>query len=533
MQELIVALARKCINKEKVKTLLEDNIEINILKKELECHKLSSVAYYHIAQFPTIRTRFFTNEKAYDLIKLIIDSRYEESRYVQSLLHKYNIETIILKGPAYSENIYENKYFRFFADVDFLIHTDNAIKAHRILLNNGYIVCNPEKEEYNEEHLSNRLEQWEHLFVYLNQSTHFNIEFHHAFGEEEVYKYIWANNIHVNGLRIPDIIGSFFMACFHAYQHADHAINSLEYLTRPNRLTLRELTDIYESYNAVVECNKMHIIHNILKSSTRLMNYVAIVLEYTKFVYTDFVGLDLKTPTSLVWKSNYYVSDPVDRLFEPVKESARLYSLYNEYIKDNEKQYICKKWNPIEPSNEPICFSTKYIEDGYFWDTHIYASRYLYNHDTNISFNTYWSNKKFHIYLEIVNSEYDVTNFNDRNISSNFIMLGFGNDYDSKPVKVLILLNKYKNHNIMINNIVYQEADINVVKITNGYKLIFSVPWELLMINPQCNHTFLFELSVGYGNLADEMVVNWAGGRGSTLNHMHDCLTFGRFVFVE
>lgn len=139
-QEILFKIV-KSISKQK-------DLELDSTKiKELDWEELLQISLRHKV-FPIVYKAIFNNvpvkyqalydQKYYDILKKI-NIRMLELNRILKLTQQNNIDTILLKGLALSEIIYNDIYARQFGDIDLLVKEDDIEKMYYLLNDIGYV----------------------------------------------------------------------------------------------------------------------------------------------------------------------------------------------------------------------------------------------------------------------------------------------------------------------------------------------------------------------------------------------------------
>lgn len=141
LQILIASIRLVLLNKPKQQlTLLLENPSI-------DWKKLNKMAVYHRIRpvvYEAFRQVNFTNDFTESLglfakkqsIKNLIDS--QETAYILDFLKQHNIQALSYKGQLFLECLYQNKPLRESCDIDIVVQPENAYKALKLLLADGY-----------------------------------------------------------------------------------------------------------------------------------------------------------------------------------------------------------------------------------------------------------------------------------------------------------------------------------------------------------------------------------------------------------
>ena len=175
--------------------------DLYVLKSDAVKHNLLLLVYTQLEKFfKEHKNNSFIGEFLEELkplyFKSISRSAIQEGveREIVSLLDKYNIKAIVIKGNEIAKEIYNNPNCRTSTDVDILIRRSDALKMHEILSGAGYrnMINFPLKYSLH------RL----HQATYFHPVTRVPIEMHWNFGipylfhlnSEEIWEETIAND---------------------------------------------------------------------------------------------------------------------------------------------------------------------------------------------------------------------------------------------------------------------------------------------------------------------------------------------------
>ncbi|MFA5879658.1 MAG: nucleotidyltransferase family protein [Candidatus Margulisiibacteriota bacterium] len=101
-------------------------------------HRLTLILYEKLKQLnppPEILAKL---QKIYLVNSAKLIKTEHQLRTITEQFEKHNIDYIVLKGLAFSKQLYKKEYLRPFTDIDILIKPDQFLRAREILLKIGY-----------------------------------------------------------------------------------------------------------------------------------------------------------------------------------------------------------------------------------------------------------------------------------------------------------------------------------------------------------------------------------------------------------
>lgn len=176
----------------------KDKFSKLINSKEVDWQKLPEMVVYHrirplfyeacrLVEFKNKEVKVFENFSRRQAIKNLVIS--EELGRVLLLFQERAIEVIPYKGILFLEKLYKNKVIRESSDIDILVKPQNALKAIKLLLEQGYFISTTHSEinAADDSTLTVLIERTQiqelSLFKDLPSGLNVHIDFHWGVGE--------------------------------------------------------------------------------------------------------------------------------------------------------------------------------------------------------------------------------------------------------------------------------------------------------------------------------------------------------------
>jgi len=176
----------------------KDTFEVLINSNEVNWQKLNEMVIYHrirplfyeacrLVDFKNKEVKVFEKFSRRQAIKNLVIS--EELGRVLLLLQENGIEVIPYKGILFIEKLYKNKILRESSDIDILVKPRNALKAIKLLIQEGYAISTTHAEitSVDDSVLTELIERTQiqelSLLKDLPSGINVHIDFHWAVGE--------------------------------------------------------------------------------------------------------------------------------------------------------------------------------------------------------------------------------------------------------------------------------------------------------------------------------------------------------------
>ena len=228
LQILIESIRVVLLNKSK------ETLTDLIKKTSVDWNKLNKMTIYHRIRpvvYEAFRQVNFNNNFTENLglfakrqsIKNLVDS--QEVLYILKFLNQHNIPALPYKGQVFLECLYQNKSLRESCDIDIIVQPQNAIKALKLLLADGYQLS------VGGEPTDDLLERMYHFYgreVGLDKKTmgskNVHIDFHwginesfheYPIGVDDFFGEAQQSDFHKTQLLLPSTNGIFKMLLNH------------------------------------------------------------------------------------------------------------------------------------------------------------------------------------------------------------------------------------------------------------------------------------------------------------------------------
>jgi hypothetical protein len=537
---LVVKFARRELTYEDmddISNTIEMGIDWEVFYKLCLRQSILPLIKYH---FNTFRNLKNTNFPKYILLNSLVSNHQSESFYkistnellrLNNIFENNKIKFVVVKGPSIVKLVYKDPKIRPYGDMDLLLDSNDIIKAHHLLIENGYIFA--EETNYTDKEINERANVQSHLLEYVNKSNNCFVEMHH-FYRYQYFNEIYNNAKLIDGFYMPDLIDQFIYSCHHVWDHYVH-IEIYENLLRKDNLILKNIMDVRELYleialnkkiddlyKRVVELNVSELVFNIINLAERIYGKFAGNINnlYDGYIY------------NLDWNSKYFVSYIEDRLFKPQNEYARLQEIYMKAKQNNitgyelqskkininkEKSYTNTSfWDGITKYN----FNTSKPDNKLFWGNIVYNQTCFIKESINTTFSMVWDNN--YLYFKISINEDNGLFTCYKELQNNAIVLGLGKkENDSSKGYIL------KKKGGFCNKILYKQSNSKILnEIENScvclnihkeqFELIAAFPWEHINFNPESDKSFYLYICLEVYKNYDEMIMIWPSGRGFT-----------------
>ena len=227
--ELLLYCARTDVNpeiKDKILSLIQNNLDWNYLLKLASRHRLMSLLYHNL------------NFTCPDLVPEDILKRLKDNFNVNvrknlmltgelvkvlNLLKSEGINAIPYKGPVLASMAYGNIGLRQFSDIDIFIPESEVLKAKKLVLSNDFTLC------FEFSHITDKFylkTQREYGFVNIKTGimTEIHWDFHGPFFYlplEPNFFYEDLNTVNINGRTVQSFTleNLIFILCIHSAKH--------------------------------------------------------------------------------------------------------------------------------------------------------------------------------------------------------------------------------------------------------------------------------------------------------------------------
>jgi hypothetical protein len=257
--------------RQRISALLSDQIHWETLIQLARCQGVFPLVYKNInsidssvwpqSRVKDLKLQFYT----YVYTSTILLKEHLE---LIQLLQKESVRAVPYKGPVFTQQFYGDPVCRQYCDLDILVLKDDFLRAHKILLEHGFVLMNKPDEE-----LSHSFKYDVH-WSYYHGVKKYRIELHwdlvkqkrvkHAFRLEEHWDTL--QEVELNGIKFKnfDIFHMLLFSCLHS---AKHSFASLKWVCDISEI-VKDLES--QQWAHLIELSKRYHIYRILQTGLAL-----------------------------------------------------------------------------------------------------------------------------------------------------------------------------------------------------------------------------------------------------------------------
>lgn len=516
--------------------------------EKIRVHRIVGIFYYYL-----INHRIFNKmpQSMQEEINAEIQKQtskqelyYEEFKVINKALRAAGVQATVIKGFSFQR--FYPKGARRFGDIDLIIEPKDMITVKRILEKQfDFRVDQYEFFDFavDEKKIIDGSVDYIHI-VYSN--GHMWLEAHPAttYWSWVDLKQLHQRAVETDSIRLLTPVDCFHMAVAHIWNHNPQHLQHVSH----GVCKLKLYVDLREIYLYLMNHGYKEELYQSIQAMKQVDFAYEALLTCEKLFDEQLMEPDFPNPDRILnreYRTKYMSTCLEDLIFDGKEETSRIKCLYYNNLKDNQITLTINRCETSAFGEEWIdwsevatqSYNNYYVPDNFFWPRRTVNYFYqFYNVPVRTEFKLLYNDNGLFINGKSTwNPEYSVRE--DRfNFHINYLRFLFGNDYEEKPVSILLQPKEKKNSSVFIGDgeFIAQPAancfSLSRLKNENLYEIQAFIPWHVLKIH-QGKNSFLFDVITHHAESNVPAMDVWAGGMGS--EKMFKCDFFAKILLSD
>lgn len=546
-REALVEIYTKWRERSELAPIQITSTDWNAVYEKVKMHRIVGIFYYYLINHQ-IFNKISPNiqEEINKEVKEQTSKQkryYEEFKTINTELRAAGVQATVMKGFSFQRFFPEGA--RRSGDVDLIIEPKDMIKVKRILEEQfGFRVDQYEFYDFavDEEKITDGSVDYIHV-VYGNGSMWLEAHPATTYWSWVDLKRLHQRAVETDSIRLLTPIDCFHMAVAHLWNHNPQHLQHVSH----GVCKLKLYVDLREIYLYLMN----HGYKSELYQSIRDMNHVDFAFEALltceKLFGEQLMSPDFPTPDRILnreYRTKYMSTCLEDLIFNGIEETNRIKSLYYENLQDHQITLAINKydlgsaqewidWNDVELQS----YNNYYVPSNFFWPRRTVNYFYqFYNVPIKTKFGLLYNEDGLFIYGQSTwNAKYSFAE--ERfNFHINYLRFLFGNEYNEKPISILLQPKQKQNTSVFIGDgeFIAQQA-VNCLSLSriineSQYEIQAFIPWDTLKISKE-KKSFLFDVITHHAESDLPAMDVWAGGMGS--EKMFGCDYFAKIQLSD